>query len=88
MSGAGAELQKLAALLHAPVVTTPQGRGCLPEDHPLGFGQVGLYRTESTAMAYDDADVVLIVGSQCEEFQSGLWQHFPAGARLIFASIT
>jgi acetolactate synthase-1/2/3 large subunit len=49
----------------------------------MAFGQVGLYRTKSTVMAYDDADLLLIVGSQCEEFQSGLWRLFPKGARLI-----
>lgn len=83
LSGAGAELQTLAEALQAPVVTTPQGRGSIPEDHSLAFGQVGLYRTKSTAMAYDDADLVLVTGSRCEEFQSGLWKHFPEGARLI-----
>jgi acetolactate synthase-1/2/3 large subunit len=83
LSGAAAELQALAEALQAPVVTTPQGRGSIPEDHALAFGQVGLYRTKSTAMAYDDADLVLVVGSRCEEFQSGLWKQFPKGARLI-----
>jgi acetolactate synthase-1/2/3 large subunit len=83
LSRAAAELQELAKALPAPVLTTPQGRGSIPEDHPLSFGQVGLYRTKSTAMAYDDADLVLIVGSQCEEFQSGLWKQFPQGAKLI-----
>lgn len=82
-SRAERELVALAERLHAPVVTTPQGRGTIPEDHPLSFGQVGLYRTKSTAMAYDDADLVLIVGSRCEEFQSGAWKLFPAGARMI-----
>lgn len=83
LSKAEAELQAIAKALQAPVITTPQGRGSISEDHPLAFGQVGLYRTKSTAMAYDDADLVLIVGSQCEEFQSGLWKQFPKGARLI-----
>jgi acetolactate synthase I/II/III large subunit len=83
LSRAGAELQTLASALQAPVVTTPQGRGVISEDHPLAFGLVGLYRTESTAMAFDDADLLLVVGSQCEEFQSGLWKQFPKGARLI-----
>ena len=83
LSRAATELQALAEKLQAPVVTTPQGRGSIPEDHALAFGQVGLYRTKSTAMAYDDADLVLIVGSQCEEFQTGLWKQFPQGARLI-----
>ncbi len=83
LSGAASELQALAETLQIPVVTTPHGRGSIPEDHPLAFGQVGLYRTKSTAIAYDDADLVLVVGSQCEEFQSGLWKLFPQGARLI-----
>jgi acetolactate synthase-1/2/3 large subunit len=83
LSGAAKALQEFSETAQAPVVTTPQGRGSIPEDHPMAFGQVGLYRTKSTVMAYDDADLVLIVGSQCEEFQSGLWRLFPKGARLI-----
>ena len=82
-SGAHQELLALAQLLGMPVFTTPSGRGCIPEDHPLSFGQVGLYRTRLGADTWDQADLLVTVGSRNEEFQTRGWQHFPKGARFI-----
>jgi acetolactate synthase-1/2/3 large subunit len=83
LSGAESALVALAERLDAPVVTTPSGRGSISEAHPLAFGAVGLYRTESSAHPYDQADAVLFVGTRMEEFQSGLWKLVPGGARFV-----
>lgn len=83
LSGAEAALVALAERLDAPVLTTPSGRGSISEAHRLAFGIVGLYRTESSAKPLDEADAVLLVGTRMEEFQSGLWQLFPHGARVV-----
>ena len=83
LSGAHAELVALAERLGAPVLTTPSGRGCLTEDHPLAHGQVGLYRTRLGVEALERADLLMTVGSRNEEFQTGAWKHFPPGARYI-----
>ncbi len=84
-SGAHAELIALAELMGMPVLTTPSGRGSIPEDHPLSFGQVGLYRTRLGVQAVEEADLLITVGSRNEEFQTGAWQHFPKapGAKFI-----
>ena len=87
LSGAETALAALADHLDAPVVTTPSGRGSIPEDARLAFGLVGLYRTESSARPYDEADVMLLVGTRMEEFQSGLWKLVPAGARIVQVDI-
>src|SRR5262249_22725849 len=60
LAGAEAALIQLAESLDAPVVTTPSGRGSIPEDHRLAFGLVGLYRTRSSARPVDEADLVLV----------------------------
>ncbi len=83
LSGAERALVSLAERLDAPVVTTPSGRGSISEAHRLAFGIVGLYRTESSARPYDEADAVVLVGTRMEEFQSGLWKLFPSGAKVI-----
>lgn len=83
LSGAEAALVALAERLDCPVVTTPSGRGSISEAHRLAFGLVGLYRTESSARPYDEADVALLVGTRMEEFQSGLWKLLPRGGRFL-----
>ncbi len=87
LSGAEAALAALAERLDAPVLTTPSGRGSISEEHRLAFGLVGLYRTDSSAKALDEADAVVLLGTRMEEFQSGLWQLFPASARVVQVDI-
>jgi len=78
-----AELRELAELLGMPVMTTPCGRGIIPEDHALSVGQVGLYFTEPGEELYGRADLLITVGSRNEDFQSGQQRFFPEGARYI-----
>lgn len=82
-SGAHAELRELAELLGMPVMTTPSGRGSISEDHPLAIGQVGLYRTRLGMQAFEEADLLITVGSRNEEFQTGAWRIFPPGAKFV-----
>jgi acetolactate synthase-1/2/3 large subunit len=82
-SGAQAELKALAELLGMPVMTTPSGRGSIVEDHPLSIGQVGLYRTRLGIQAFEEADLLVTVGSRNEEFQTGAWRFFPPGATFL-----
>lgn len=83
LSRAEDALARLARGLDAPVLTTPSGRGSISEFDALAFGQVGLYRTASSARALDEADVVVLAGTRMEEFQSGLWKLFPSDARVV-----
>ena len=82
-SGAHDELRDLAETLGAPVMTTPSGRGIIPENHPLSAGLVGLYRTQLGIQAFNEADLLITIGSRNEEFQTGAWRIFPPGAKFI-----
>lgn len=65
-AGAARALQQLAETLNAPVVTSTNGRGAIPEDHPLCLGPLaGDPRVEPVIA---EADVTLAVGTR---FQSG-----------------
>ena len=86
-SGCSAELVKLVAQLGVPVLTTPSGRGIIPEDHPLYLGQVGLYRTKLGRDAYQSADLIISLGSRNEEFQTAAWSYYPPGAAFIQVDI-
>jgi acetolactate synthase-1/2/3 large subunit len=69
---ASPELVALATRLGAPVVTTIEGRGSIPEDHPLALGP----RTErpDVAQIIAEADVVLAVGTRFQNYSTRMWK--------------
>ncbi len=70
LSGASREIVALAERLGAPVATTMNGRGTIPDSHGLAVGALGsstggtLGRGRIANAAVADADVVLIAGSR------------------------
>jgi acetolactate synthase-1/2/3 large subunit len=57
------ELLELAQALNAPVITTPEGKGAIPEDNPWSLG--GYYYGHGPgSRALPQADVILAVGSR------------------------
>jgi acetolactate synthase-1/2/3 large subunit len=86
-SRAFAEVRRFAEMAGAPVLTTPCGRGILPEDHPLACGLVGLYFSDLGQRVYDEADLLITLGSRNEDFQSGEQKFFPRGAKYIQVDI-
>lgn len=83
LSQAYAAVERFVESLGIPVQVTPAGRGIMREDHPLFAGLVGLYRTEYPKSVYEEADLLITVGSRMEEFQSGVWHYFPAQAKFV-----
>jgi acetolactate synthase I/II/III large subunit len=63
IADASAELLALAEALGAPVATTPEGKGAIPEDHLLALG-VGYYGHGAPSFAAPRADVILAVGTR------------------------
>ena len=61
-AGAAAELQALAERLDAPVVTTVDGRGAIPEDHPLCIGNY--FQSAGLHAAVKGADLSLAFGTR------------------------
>lgn len=66
---AGGTLTQLAELLQAPVVATLNGKGAVPESHPLSLGSD--IRLPAAQELCDAADVLLVVGSKVGE--SEMW---------------
>jgi len=77
-------LRSLAELFPARVVTTPRGKGVLPEDHPLSLGVLGFAgHAEARATALgDEIDVLLTVGASLNETTTLNWHSAlrPTGA--------
>ena len=57
------ELLELARTLNAPVITTPQGKGAIPENDPLSVGCF-YYAHGPGVLTLPQADVILAVGSR------------------------
>lgn len=71
-SGAGAELVALAEALGAPVVTTTQGRGAIPADHPLAI--VAHPGAKPIAEWIQSADCVVAIGTRFSEEATWSWK--------------
>ncbi len=87
LSGATAGFKELIELLGMPFLTTPGGRGILPETHPLALGVCGYYRTRVGKEVYSGADLVFTVGTRNESYSTHQWKDFPHGARFIQVDI-
>ena len=75
LSDSSPELRELAEALGAPVATTPEGKGAIPENHPLSLGG-GYYGFGAVRFATPKADVALAVGTRIT------WQQGRAGTAL------
>jgi acetolactate synthase-1/2/3 large subunit len=71
-AGAGPALVALAERLSAPVVTTIEGRGSIPEDHPLCLG--ALTTSPPVEDIVSGADLVLAVGTRFQGSSTRNWR--------------
>ncbi len=71
LSDAARELTALAEALGAPVATTNEGKGAIPEDHRLALG-TGYYGHGASTWAAPKADVILAVGTRMTTQMTGL----------------
>jgi acetolactate synthase-1/2/3 large subunit len=73
LSEAAPELRRLAELLKVPVATTANGKGIIPEDHPLSLGAIGRNGTYMANEACRSCDVLLGLGVKFDDRQSSSW---------------
>jgi acetolactate synthase-1/2/3 large subunit len=71
-AGAGPALVALAERLGAPVVTTIEGRGSIPEDHPLSLGALTISQPVEDVVS--GADLVLAVGTRFQGSSTRNWR--------------
>ncbi len=67
-SGAADALMHFSELLSLPVATTFHGKGVFPDDHPHSLGAVGFMSHDYVNFGFDDADVIVSVGYELQEF--------------------
>ncbi len=73
-SGANIEIIEVAEKLKIPVVTTLQGKGAIPTNHPLCLGIMGICgHAMATEYIYEKADLLIAVGTSFGEFSTFNW---------------
>jgi acetolactate synthase-1/2/3 large subunit len=67
-AGAGEALTRLSELMGVPVATTFMGKGVISDRHPNALGVVGFMRHDYENFAFDEADLILAIGYELQEF--------------------
>ncbi|MEM9061449.1 MAG: thiamine pyrophosphate-binding protein [Pseudomonadota bacterium] len=84
LSGAEAELQRLAESLNLPVATTVSGQGGIAETHANAVGVVGSNGGRpGTRAVVDAADVVLFIGCRAGSVTTERWRSPAPGADIL-----
>ena len=91
LSEASAELTELVHLLQIPVLSSPNGMGCLAMSDPLSLGFIGRNGAYPANQAGRRADLVLALGVRFDDRSSSSWLpgyswNFPA-AKLIHVNV-
>lgn len=82
-----AEAKKLAEHTGIPVITTIMGRGSLPTDHELYFGNVGMHGCYAANKAISDCDLLFSIGTRFNDRITGKLGEFAPNAKIIHVDI-
>ncbi|SDH84331.1 thiamine pyrophosphate-binding protein [Alteribacillus bidgolensis] len=71
LSGASQEIQQLAEMIGAPVITSQSAKGIVPEDHPQSIGHFGAHGDTKQFLA--SADLLISVGVRFRSNETSGW---------------
>jgi len=86
-SNASAELIQLATSCGIPVTTTLMGIGCIPCDHPLNLGMLGMHGTEYANFAVTESDLLIAIGARFDDRVTGKIDTFAPHATIVHIDI-
>ncbi|MCL5027248.1 MAG: thiamine pyrophosphate-binding protein [Chloroflexi bacterium] len=86
-SDAAGELVKLAEMLSIPVATSLNGKGTIPENHPLSLGVIGTYGRWGANQAVTEADLVFFAGTRAGGHVTNDWTVPHPGTTIIHMDI-
>ena len=85
-AGACDALARFASDTGIPVGETQAGKGCLPWDHPMALGGIGVTGTSAANAAAGKSDLVIGIGTRLQDFTTGSWALF-ANASCTLAQV-
>jgi acetolactate synthase-1/2/3 large subunit len=83
VSGAQDEVRELAEKLRIPVVVSMDGKGALPDSHPLFAGPLGAYCAPCANKVVAGSDLVFFIGSSAGDQVTRNWTLPPVGSRVL-----
>jgi acetolactate synthase-1/2/3 large subunit len=86
-SNASAELIQLVTSCGIPVTTTLMGIGCIPCNHPLNLGMLGMHGTEYANFAVTESDLLLAIGVRFDDRVTGKIDTFAPHAKIVHIDI-
>jgi acetolactate synthase-1/2/3 large subunit len=86
-SNASVELVDFATQLGIPITTTLMGIGCIPCDHPLNLGMLGMHGTEYANFAITESDLLFSIGVRFDDRVTGKVDTFAPHAKIIHIDI-
>ena len=86
-SNASGELVEFAERFMIPITTTLMGIGCIPCDHPLNLGMLGMHGTEYANFAITECDLLLAIGVRFDDRVTGKVSTFAPHAKIIHIDV-
>ena len=80
-------LSKFVELTGIPVVTTIMGKGAIPSDSPLYYGNVGIHGSFGANSAIEKCDLLLSIGTRFNDRIAGNKENFAKHAKIIHIDI-
>ena len=83
IAGAQEEMCKLMETLKVPVVTTIMGRGIVPTNHELYYGNIGMHGNYAANQAVNDCDLLISIGTRFNDRITGKLGTFASDAHFL-----
>ena len=87
LSGAAAEVRRLAEKARAPVAVTLLAKGVMPDSHPLCLGMPGMHGVAWANLALPECDLLLALGARFDDRILGERGGFCPKARIVHVDL-
>lgn len=87
ISGAEQEVLRLAEAGNIPVASTLMGLSCVPSDHPLYIGMVGMHGNVAGNLMTQEADLLVAIGMRFSDRVTGNLKTYAPKAKVIHIEI-
>lgn len=81
------EVREFIEYTKIPVITSLMGLGCIPDDHPLNYGMVGMHGTYAANLATTQCDLLVGFGVRFDDRVTGLVADFATRGKVIHFDI-